>query len=131
MTTRISAAAAQAQAAAMANALGNNSVIRIYTGSAPATPESAATGTLLVEVAVSSVTSANGVVTGADPASVTAVGTGTAGWARWSNSAGTAVIDMTSVSTPGGGGEIQLSSTSISVGTNVDVSTVTYTVPVA
>lgn len=106
-------------------------VIQIRSGAQPATPQTAASGTLLATVTLSDPAggaATNGVVTITDPASVTGVAAGTAGWARFQDSAGNACWD-TDVTATGGGGGLELSTTTISVGVTVDLGAITYTQP--
>jgi hypothetical protein len=106
--------------------------IQIRTGSLPATPQTAASGTLLATVTLADPAGgapATGVVTITDPASVTGVADGTAGWARFLDSTGAAVLDC-DVTATGGGGALTLSTTTISTGVTVDMGAITYTVPV-
>lgn len=104
MALKITAAVAQSLATALATAIGSGGSIEIRTGSAPATPETAATGTLLATVAISgSFSASGGAITSADPASVTVAATGTAGYFRLKTSGGTAIIDGTVTATGGGG----------------------------
>lgn len=103
----------------------------IYSGAQPATPQTAASGTLLATVVLSSPAAgaaSAGVATIADPASVTGVAAGIAGWARFTDRANAAVMDC-DVTETGGGGAIELSSTTISVGVSVDMGAITYTQP--
>jgi hypothetical protein len=131
MALTVSAVAAQAMGAALATDIGAGSSIEIRSGSKPATPETAATGTLLATVAISgSFTSSGGVLTAADPASVSIVATGTAGYFRLKTSGGTAKVDGT-VTATGGGGDMTLSSTSLVSGGTVDLGVPSLTVPVA
>lgn len=106
--------------------------IEIRTGAMPATPQTAASGTLLATVVLADPAGgapATGVVTIADPASVTGVEDGAAGWARFLDSTGAAVMDC-DVTATGGGGALTLSTTTISTGVTVDLGAITYTVPV-
>lgn len=131
MALTVTAAAAQSMGAALATAIGSAATIKIYSGSKPATPETAASGTLLVTVAISgSFTSTGGVLTASDPAAASPAASGTAGYFRLATSGGTAIIDGT-VTATGGGGDLQLGSTTISTGVNVDLGVPTITVPVA
>lgn len=72
--------------------------LRIYTGSQPATPATAATGTLLVEITLND-PAADAAASGSSTFDVspvpsgTAVATGTAGWARLLDSNNVAVVD--------------------------------------
>jgi hypothetical protein len=129
MAISITAAAAQAMGAALATAIGSAALIRIYSGSKPATPETAASGTLLATVTVSgSFTSTGGVLTAADPAQVTPVANGTAGYFRVLTSGATAILDGT-VGTSGA--DMNLSSVSITTASPLDLGVPTFTVPVA
>ena len=131
MALSISAAAAQAEGAALATHIGANATIEIRSGAKPATPETAAAGTLLVTVAISgSFTSTGGVLTAADPASALPAASGIAGHFRLRQSGGTAVLDGTATAT-GGGGDMQLGSTTITTGVPVDLGVPSFTVPVA
>lgn len=106
--------------------------LEIRSGGLPAGPESAATGTLLATVTFSDPATGgatNGTDTITDPVAVTGVASGTAGWARFMDSAGNAVMDC-DVTATGGGGAITLSTTTISNGVTVDMAAITYTVPV-
>ena len=129
MALTISAAAAQAMAAALATDIGSAATIEIRSGAKPATPETAASGTLLATVAVSgSFTASGGSITAADPASVTVAASGTAGHFRVKTSGGTAKIDGT-VGTSGA--DMNLSSVALVAGGTVDLGVPTFTVPVA
>lgn len=129
MALTISAADANAMAATLATQIGSAATIEIRTGSKPATPETAASGTLLATVAISgSFTASGGSITAADPASVTVAATGTAGYFRVKTSGGTAKIDGT-VGTSGA--DMNLSTVSLVAGGTVDLGVPTFTVPVA
>ena len=131
MALTVAAASCQAMGTALATDIGASAVIEIRSGSKPATPETAASGTLLVSITVSgSFSSTGGVLTAADPASVAPAASGTAGYFRVKKSGGTAVLDGT-VTATGGGGDMQLGSTTITTGVNVDLGVPTITVPVA
>lgn len=131
MALKISAAAAQAMGAALATDIGSAATIEIRSGAAPATPETADSGTLLATVAISgSFSSTGGVLTSADPASVTIAATGTAGHFRVKTSGGTAKIDGT-VTATGGGGDMTLATVALSSGATLDLGVPSITVPVA
>ena len=105
----------------------------IRTGSQPATPATAATGTVLATVALQNPAfgaAAAGVATLNDPASVNASATGTAGWVRFYNRSGAVVFDG-DVTATGGGGVMTLSSTSLTSGAPVDITGGTWTEPMA
>ena len=130
MALTIAAAAAQAQGAALATHIGASAVIEIRSGAKPATPETAASGTLLVSIPISgSFTSSGDVLTAADPAAASPAASGTAGHFRLKKSDGTAVLDGT-VTATGGGGDMQLGSTTITTGVPVDLGVPTITIPV-
>lgn len=129
MALSIAVASAQAMGVALASDIGAGAIIEIRSGLKPATPETAASGTLLVSVPITgSFTSAGGVLTAADPASVAPTASGTAAHFRLKKSGGTAVLDGT-VTATGGGGDLQLGSTTITTGVNVDLGVPTITVP--
>lgn len=132
MSLTVAAATAQAMGAALATNIGSGSIIRIYSGSRPATPETAVGAqVLLVSIPVSgSFSSTGGVLTAADPASASPAASGTAAWFRLVTSGSTAVLDGT-VTATGGGGDLTLGSVSINTGVPVDLGVPTLTVPVA
>ena len=129
MALTIAAATTQAMGAALATNIGAAAVLEIRSGAKPATPETAASGTLLVSITISgSFTSTGGVLTAADPASTAPAASGTAGHFRLKQSGGTAVLDGT-VGTSGA--DLNLGSTTITTGVNVDLGVPTITVPTA
>jgi hypothetical protein len=129
MSISISAAAAQAMAAALATDIGSGSTIEIRTGGKPATPETAATGTLLATVAVTgSFSASGGTLTAADPASVAVVASGTAGYFRVKTSGGTAKVDGT-VGTSGT--DMVLDNAALVSGGTVNLGVPSFTVPVS
>lgn len=136
MTTRISVAAANAAAnaiSALPNASGPG-YIQIRTGAQPATVATAASGTLLGTLTLSA--TAFGAATGGVCTAATITGdtsadaTGTAGYFRCYDGAGTAVIDG-SITGTGGGGDMVLDSTSITAGGTINVTAWTITMPTA
>jgi len=115
------------------NALGpllNGGTIKIYTAAQPATPETAASGTLLATLTFNATAfgaSSGGVITAGAITSGTADNTGTAGWCRlWKSDGTTAVIDG-DVSTSGA--FLNLNSVAISSGATVSCSSLTITDP--
>lgn len=141
MAVRINTAARNALANAVATLVDAGSGagrLRVYTGAQPAGPGTAASGTLLLEINLNDPSfgaAASGVITAAQsPAlSGTCVGTGTAGWFRLldsteAGSTGLGVLDG-SVSATGGGGDMQLSTTALSTGLAVSVTSLTVTMP--
>lgn len=113
-------------------------VLRVYTGTAPANPGTAPTGTKLLELTLNdpAFAAASAGVAALDVSpEVTATGLadGTAGWARIVDStqaagSGLGVIDLT-VSATGGGGELQLATTTISTGLTVPITAGSITMP--
>lgn len=105
--------------------------IKIYTGGQPATADTVASGTLLATVAMgdpSFTTASGGTINAVDPAPVSGVAAGTAGWFRMADSTGATVMDG-SVTATGGGGDLTLSTTTISVGVTVDITSFSVTMP--
>lgn len=112
-------------------ALWNGGTIEIRTGAKPATPGAAATGTLLATVSLPSPafgSPAAGVINLNDPPAVSGVASGAAGWCRVLSSSAAPVQDGT-VTATGGGGDLTLSTTSITPGLSVDITGGTITQP--
>lgn len=143
MPVRINTAARNAGANAIVDLIDGGSgpgVIRIYSGSQPATPATSATGTLLAEFTCSDPAfgaASTGVKTlDVTPALTdTGIADGTAGWVRFLDSTeaagtGLGVIDG-SVTATGGGGLVELNTTTISTGANVEITSGTFTMPAA
>lgn len=114
-------------------ALLNSGFIRIYTGAMPATPETAASGTLLAQLtfgatafgaAVAGVATANAITS-----DTSADATGTAGWARLFRSNGTSAGMDGDCTATGGGGFCELNATAISAGAEVSCTSMTITLP--
>lgn len=119
------------QVTALLDAGAGAGYVEIRTGSQPATPATAVSGTLLATVTLADPAfgaPASGVATLADPASVNGVADGTAGWARFFDSTGAVVFDG-DVTVTGGSGVLRLSSLSITTGGAVDITGGTWTVP--
>lgn len=131
MATRISTAARNAAASAI-GALLNGGTIEIRTGSQPATPGTAATGTVLGTLTLSATAfgaASTGVITANTiTGDSSADATGTAGWFRGYDSSTAAVIDG-SVTATGGGGDMTLDSTSIVAGGTISMTSWTITMP--
>ena len=126
----ITNAAANAAANAV-TALVNGGSLRIYSGTKPATPDDALSGnTLLAQLSFGATafgSAANGVSTANAIASDTSAdATGTASFFRAHNSSGTAVFQGTCGTS---NADLVLSSTSISSGGTVEVTSLTYTQP--
>lgn len=114
------------RASAINTAIGTSGLLKIYTGAQPATPDTAATGTLLVTLPLSATAGSvsGGVLTFNAISQADAVATGTAGYARVTTSGGTAVIDL-DVATSGA--YVTLNTTSIVSGGPVVVSAASIT----
>jgi hypothetical protein len=107
--------------------------IQIRTGAQPASADNAATGTLLATITLADPAwsaSVAGVSTlDATPVlSTTGVAAGTAGWFRMLDNSGDTVVDG-AVTVTGGGGELELNTTTISIGVTVDITAGTLTTP--
>lgn len=130
LATAVDVAATDATAAAYATALGASSVIEIRTGTKPATPETGASGTLLVSVTIASWTAAadgSGTITGTNPVAVTVAAGGTPGHFRVKTAGGVAVLDGTAGTS---GTDLVLDSASLVAGGTLDLGAPVLTVPV-
>jgi hypothetical protein len=121
---------------------GGTGRINVYTGSKPATPATAATGTLLGTLTLSTdaaPAASNGVASwNAITEDASADASGTPGWFRMYNSdetapgsaggASDARLDGT-VSVTGGGGELQFGNTSFVAGGGIFITSFTLTMP--
>lgn len=97
--------------------------LRIFTGNRPATPDDAASGTLLAEAILADPAfgaAANGSKTLADPGPVTGQNAGQAGYFRVVDSDSNVVLEGTCGGT-GSGADLILSNTNIAAGQTVDV----------
>ena len=106
--------------------------LRIYTGSAPANPAAAATGTLLVDITLPANWMAN--ASGGTQAltgtwQVAASAAGTAGYYRIVDNAGTTCHEQGTVTATGGGGDLTLDNVSIASGQTVTITSKTLTAP--
>lgn len=135
MALRITTAARNAAADAVVDLLdagAGPATIEIRSGSQPASANDAATGTLLATFTLGDPAfgaAASGAATLAGvPRTTTGAAAGTAGWFRAKDSTGATVFDG-SVTATGGGGELQLNTTTISVGVNVEITSGTITMP--
>ena len=124
MATRTSLTSRNASLTAMATRL-NSGILRIYTGSQPATPETAASGTLLAECTLNATsgTVTNGVFTaGAITQDSAANNSGTAGWFRVLQSNGT-TVEFDGLA----GAELTMANYDIVAGGTVSITALTYT----
>lgn len=130
--TRLSTAARNASAQAiglLVDADAGAGTLKVYSGTVPAGGDTDPAGTLLATVALS-VTSftgpASGTITFTDPAPVTGVAAGTAGCYVLEDASGDNVL-VGDVTATGGGGSLELATTTVSVGLSIDVTSFTYT----
>lgn len=129
MAERLSDSARNRQADSIGDDF-NNATLKIYTGSQPAAG-GAATGTLLVTITLPAdamAAASAGVAAKSGTWSGTPGNTGTAGWFRVESSAGARLYDG-AVTATGGGGEIELASTSVTSGVPVTITSFTITQP--
>lgn len=117
---------------AQANAFGdlfNSGTIQIRSGSQPADPDDAASGTLLVEIdlpADAFGSAASGVISKSGTWSGIAIATNTAGWARFISSDTLKTFDVTVGEV---GDDLTIDDESIVTGNVVMVTAFTFTVP--
>jgi hypothetical protein len=112
---------------AIETSLGTGAKLRIYTGSAPATPATAASGTMLVELTLPSDwmnAASSGTKTKLGTWSGTAAAGGTAGYFRIWNSAVSVCGVQGTVGQ--GSGDLSLDNTSIANGQTVTINTFTF-----
>ena len=116
---------------ALANAGGAGS-IQIRSGTQPATAGTAASGALLVTIPLANpgftAASAGTGVVASTPRTATGVANGTAGWFRVLSGGGATVFDG-SVTATGGGGDLTLATTTVSIGLEVNVTGGGLTIP--
>lgn len=133
MAVRLSASLANSLADAVDDAINGGTgaaTLKIYTGSQPATADTAASGTLLATFTLNDpafgAASGGTITLAGTPKTVAAAATGTAGWFRIETSTPTNVLDG-SVGTSGN--QINLNTTSITSGVNVTITSGTITMP--
>lgn len=140
LNTRISAAAAIAACNAIVDLIDTGSsasagILRIYTGTQPADPDAAATGTMLAEIslnnpafgAAADVSPGGRATADVDPAlTENADETGTAGWFRVFNRDGVAIMDGECGTS---GADLNLVTTSLVTGQPVEITSWTVTMP--
>lgn len=110
-------------------------ILRVYSGSQPASADLPFTGTLLATFILNdpafAAASAGSAALIVSPAlSTTGVGAGDAGWCRLLTSAGATIMDG-SVSAAGGGGNMIMSTVTISIGLTLTLTAGTITMPAA
>lgn len=131
MTVKLAVAQRNSRLDSLVNAIGNAAQIRIFTTPRPANVAAAETGTLLAQLTGNATAFAPAASGGATTANAitqdsSADNTGTAAWARIRTSGGTAVMDI-DVTATGGGGELELVTTSIVAGQPVQITALTLT----
>jgi cytoskeletal protein RodZ len=144
MTIRLPVASRNAAADAIAartDAGAGSGLVRVYTGSQPASADLAATGTLLAafttnDPAFAAAGSGTATLDVTPALSTVGVAAGDAGWFRVVDSTGATVIDSTgatvidgSVSASGGGGDLIMSTITVSVGLTLQLTAGTMTMP--
>lgn len=110
--------------------IGTAPKLRFYTGAAPANCAAAATGTLLVEMALPSDwmnNSSGGAKTQLGTWQANATAAGTAGHYRIYDTAGTTCHEQGTLTLTSGGGDMELDNTNIASGQTVTVTTKTIT----
>ena len=136
MVIRLPTASRNAAVAAVANLVDADvgaGTIQIRTGGQPATGNDPATGTLLATVTLAD-PAWSGPVVGVmtldttPVLSTTGVAAGTAGWFRMLDNSGDSILDG-SVTGTGGGGDLELNTTTISIGLTVEITAGTLTMP--
>lgn len=129
MAERLNDAARNRQADSIGDDF-NNATLKIYTGTQPAAG-AAATGTLLVTITLPAdamAAASAGVAAKSGTWSGVAVATGSAGWFRIESSAGSRWYDG-AITATGGGGEIELTTTSIVSSETVTINSFLVTQP--
>lgn len=109
---------------------GTTAQLRIYSGSVPATPATAASGTLLVTMTLPSdwmAAASAGAKSKTGTWSGTGAAAGTAGYFRVLDSAGTTCHMQGTVTATGGGGDMTLDNTSIASAQTITVNTFVLT----
>lgn len=136
MALTISTAARNAAAEAVAGLVDAGTgagALLIYDGTRPAGPDTAVTNqTLLAEIELNDPAfgpASNGtVLLDVDGLTTTGLAAGTATWFRFTDSDGNGVIDG-SVTATGGGGDLTLNTTTISIGLTVEITSGQITMP--
>jgi hypothetical protein len=136
MAIRTSTTFANTALATIASQFPAGSLLDIYTGTQPASSDTAPTGTLLASVPLPAspwAAAASKAVAKQNTWSVTAVGTGTAGYGRLRTAADAGTTNTTDkridfdITASGGGGAVTLDNTSIATGQTVTVNTLSVT----
>ena len=126
MAIQLSVSARNARLDAIETTAGTSAKLRIYSGSAPADCATAASGTLLVDIALPSdwmSAASSGSKAKLGTWQGTAAATGTAGYFRIVDNAGTTCHVQGTVTATGGGGDLTLDNVSIASSQTVTIST--------
>jgi hypothetical protein len=132
MAIQLSTAVRNAMLDAIETTVGTAAKIRILTGSQPATCATAESGTLLVQFTLASDWATNAASGSKAFSAITgtaATGTGTAGYYRLVDTAGTTCHEQGTITATGGGGDMTIDNTSIASGQTVNVTGWTWTEP--
>ena len=133
MTVQWSTTVRNAVLDAWETGMGTAAKIEIRTGAQPANCAAAATGTLLVTYSLASdwaaSASAASKVLNSLPIAGTAGAAGTAGYYRFTDTAGTNCHEQGSITATGGGGDMTVDNTSIASGQAVNITGYTKTAP--
>jgi hypothetical protein len=131
MALQLSVAARNARLDAIETTVGVSAKLQMWSGSMPASCATAASGTKLLEDSLASDWAANAASGSKSlnntPISGTALATGTAGYFRIVDSAGTTCHMQGTITATGGGGDMTIDNTSIASGQTVNVTSFTLT----
>lgn len=130
MAIQFSVAVRNARLDAIETTISTSPKLRILTGTQPASCATAESGSLLCEIDLPSdwaAAASSGSKAKSGTWSATASGTGTAGYYRIVDTAGTTCHEQGSITGTGGGGDLELDNTSIASGQTVTVNTWTKT----
>lgn len=131
MSLQLSTLVRNARLDTIETTIGVSAKLEFFTGSMPANCAAATTGTKLVEYDLASdwaaAASGGAKALSSLPLTVTGVATGTAGYFRLFANDGTTCHMQGTITATGGGGDLTLDSTSITLGQNVNVTGFTLT----
>lgn len=138
MTIRLPVASRNAAADTVADLIdagAGSGLVRVYSGSQPASADLAATGTLLATFALNdpafgSAATGTATLIVAPALTTTGLAAGDAGWFRILDSTAGTVLDG-SVTATGGGGNLIMSTITVSVGLTLQLTAGTITMPAA
>jgi hypothetical protein len=138
MTIRLPIATRNTAANAVANLVdagAGSGLLRVYTGSQPASADLATTGTLLAvftcnDPAFANAAGGTAALVVIPALSTTGLAAGDAGWFRILDSTGATVLDG-SITASGGGGDLIMSMITVSVGLTLQLTAGTITMPAA